>query len=79
MLGPALSLADVAAAPSLTARERTEDLESYLAADNIHLSSDLLDCIDEIVLPRAHGHGQHRRKHVEDASAGRRVPSPLAT
>ena len=43
------------------------------------VASDLLNRIDEIVLPRAHGHGQHRRQHVEDASAGRRVPSPLAT
>jgi hypothetical protein len=79
MSGPALSPADVAAALSLTARVRTEDPESYLAADDIHLSSDLLNRIDEIVLPGARGHGQHRRQHVEDASAGRRVPSPLAT
>jgi aryl-alcohol dehydrogenase-like predicted oxidoreductase len=29
-----------------------EHLKSYLAADDIHLSSDLLDRIDEIVPPR---------------------------
>ncbi|MFJ1547933.1 hypothetical protein [Streptomyces sp. NPDC088246] len=39
-----------------------EHLESYLTADGIGLSNDLLDRIDEIV-PRTHG--QHRRQRVD--------------
>ena len=53
-----------------------EHLDTYLAADGIDLSSDLLDRIDQIV-PR--GHDQRRRQHVggRHDRAERRVPPPI--
>ena len=54
-----------------------EHLDSYLVADGIELSTDMLDLIDEIVPPRSHD--QRRRQHVElrHDGSGHGIPPPL--